>query len=69
MSSAAALAAYDLQVRESTIAIWIPTAFAAVFLSIRLYVRRTRIKAWLLDDYWLALAYVRGGSPAIVSSV
>ncbi|KAK9791753.1 putative Integral membrane protein [Seiridium cardinale] len=58
MSSAAEIAAYDSQVYESSIAVWIPTGLAALFLAVRLYVRRSRLKTWLWDDCWLVLAYV-----------
>ncbi|KAK9417008.1 putative Integral membrane protein [Seiridium unicorne] len=58
MSSATEIAAYESQIYDSSIAVWIPTGLAALFLAFRLYVRRSRLGTWLWDDYWLALAYV-----------
>ncbi|KAI1840207.1 hypothetical protein JX266_013574 [Neoarthrinium moseri] len=58
MTTAAEIDAYDIQTHQSTIAVWILTSFAGVFLAIRLYVRRSRIGALLWDDYLLALAYI-----------
>ncbi|KAK6064219.1 hypothetical protein SCUP515_11894 [Seiridium cupressi] len=58
MSSATEIAAYESQIYDSSIAVWIPTGLAALFLAVRLYVRRSRLGTWLWDDYWLALAYV-----------